>query len=107
MKLRQYGYALGISSAKEVNTTAPAIFAIAASHNSVVNMSAYQNAQTLASQAQEIVAQTKTLLPLNMAAATTSTIFKVANDLSQLKNTIETKSPYEVKSRERSIRISM
>ena len=66
MKLRQYGYALGISSAKEVNTTAPAIFAIAASHNSVVNMSAYQNAQTLASQAQEIVAQTKTLLPLNM-----------------------------------------
>jgi hypothetical protein len=93
MKLRQYGYALGISSAKEVNTTAPAIFAIAASHNSVVNMSAYQNAQTLASQAQEIVAQTKTLLPLNMTAATTSTIFKVANDLSLVEEYHRNKKP--------------
>ena len=92
--LRQYGYALGISSGKEGNTSAPAIFADAASHNSVVNMSAYQSAQALASQAQEMVTQTKTLLPSNKTSATTSIIFKVANDLSQLENTIETKSPY-------------
>ncbi len=92
--LIQYGYALGISSGKEGNTSAPAIFADAASHNSAVNMSAYQSAQALASQAQEMVTQTKTLLPSNKTSATTSIIFKVANDLSQLENTIETKSPY-------------
>lgn len=57
-------------------------------------MSAYQSAQALASQAQEMVTQTKTLLPSNKTSATTSIIFKVANDLSQLENTIETKSPY-------------
>jgi hypothetical protein len=93
--LRQYGYALGISSGKEGNTSAPAIFADAASHNSVVNMSAYQSAQALASQAQELVTQTKTFLPSNKTSATTSTVFKVANDLSQLKNIIEAKSPYD------------
>src|SRR5438876_5881381 len=57
-------------------------------------MSAYQSAQALASQAQEMVTQTKTLLPSNTTSATTSIIFKVANDLSQLENTIETKSPF-------------
>jgi hypothetical protein len=92
--LRQYGYAFGISGDKGGNTSAFANSAAAPSHNSVVNVSAYQSAQALASQAQDMVTQTKTL-PSNTTSATTSTILKVANDLSQLKNSIETKSPYD------------
>lgn len=92
--LRQYGYALGNSGDKVGNASAFANSADAPSYNSVVNMSAYQSAQALASQAQDMVTQTKTL-PSNTTSATTSTILKVANDLSQLKNTIETKSPYD------------
>jgi hypothetical protein len=111
--LRQYGYAFGISSANRgtsntgntgntgntsntsnTNSSASATPGAAQSRNTVLNMSAYQSAQTLASQAQGMLTETKSLLPTNATSATTSTIAKVANDLSQLKNAIDTKSPY-------------
>jgi hypothetical protein len=98
--LRQYGYAYGISSANRgnaiyINSDASATPGAAPSRNSVMNMSAYQSAQALASQAQGMLTETKALLPTNVTSATTSTIAKVANDLSQLKNAIDTKNPYE------------
>jgi hypothetical protein len=92
--LRQYGYAFGVSSGKAGNTSVHAISAVAASNNGVVNMSAYQSTQALASEAQDMLTQTKTLLPSNTTTNTTSTIPKVANELSQLKKSIDTKSPY-------------
>jgi hypothetical protein len=57
-------------------------------------MSAYQSAQALASQAQGMLTETKSLLPTNATSATTSTVAKAAIDLSQLKNAIDSKSPY-------------
>jgi hypothetical protein len=97
--LGQYGYAFGISSANRgnasnINSSASATPSAAPSRNTVLNMSAYQSAQALASQAQGMLTETKALLPTNVTSATTSTIAKVANDLSQLKNAIDTKSPY-------------
>ena len=97
--LRQYGYAFGISSANRgntsnINSSASAAPGAAPSRNTVLNMSAYQSAQALPSQAQGMLIQTKSLFPTNATSATTSTIAKVANDLSQLKNAIDTKSPY-------------
>jgi hypothetical protein len=97
--LRQYGYAFGISSANRgnatnINSSAFATPGVAPSRNIVLNMSAYQSAQALASQAQGMLTETKALLPTNVTSATTSTIAKVASDLSQLKNVIDTKSPY-------------
>ncbi|MGB6526739.1 MAG: hypothetical protein WBF33_01395 [Candidatus Nitrosopolaris sp.] len=89
--LRQYGYALGNSGDKAENASALANSAAAPSQNSVVNMSAYQSAQALASQAQGMVTQTKTLIPAN---TTSATIAKVVNDLSQLKNIFDTKCSY-------------
>ncbi|MFZ0893482.1 MAG: hypothetical protein WAZ77_03170 [Candidatus Nitrosopolaris sp.] len=97
--LRQYGYAFGISSANRgntsnINSSAFATPGAAPSRNTVLNMSAYQSAQALPSQAQGMLTQTKSLLPTNATSATPSTIAKVANDLSQLKNAIDTKRPY-------------
>ena len=97
--LRQYGYAFGISSAyggntSNTNISASATPGAAQSRNTVLNMSAYQSAQALASQAQGMLNETKSLLPTNATSATTSIIAKVANDLSQLKNAIDSKSPY-------------
>jgi hypothetical protein len=97
--LRQYGYAFGISSANRgnatnINSSAFATPGAAPSRNIVLNMSAYQSAQALASQAQGMLTETKALLPTNVTSTTTLTITKVANDLSQLKNIIDTKSPY-------------
>jgi hypothetical protein len=97
--LRQYGYAFGISSANRgntsnINSSASATPGAAPSRNIVLNMSAYQSAQALTSQAKGMLTETKALLPTHVTSATTSTIAKVANDLSQLKNVIDTKSPY-------------
>jgi len=97
--LRQYGYAFGISSAyrgntSNTNSSASATPGAAQSRNTVLNMSAFQSAQALASQAQGMLTETESLLPTNAISATTSTIAKVANDLSQLKNSIDSKSPY-------------
>jgi len=102
--LRQYGYAHGISVGKGANTSSNANAVSAAnSHNTIVNMSAYQSAQALASQAQTMISQIKTAVPANATNATssatttttTSAITRVDNDLSQLKNSIDVKSPYE------------
>jgi hypothetical protein len=102
--LRQYGYAHGISVGKGANTSSNANAVSAAnSHNTIVNMSAYQSAQALASQAQSMISQIKTAVPANAtnatssvtATITTSAITRVDNDLSQLKNSIDVKSPYE------------
>jgi hypothetical protein len=97
--LRQYGYAFGISSVYRGNTSntnsgASATPGAAQSRNTVLNMSAFQSAQALASQAQGMLTETESLLPTNATSATTSTIVKVPNDLSQLKNAIDSKSPY-------------
>jgi hypothetical protein len=97
--LRQHGYAFGISgtngcNAININTSASATPGAAPSRNTVLNLSAYQSAQALASQAQVMLTQTKSLLPTNATSATTLTIPKVANALPQLKNAIDTKSPY-------------
>ena len=101
--LRQYGYAHGISVGKGANTSSSNANAVSAanSHNTIVNMSAYQSAQVLASQAQSMISQIKTTVPANATSSvtttttTTSAITKVDNDLSQLKNSIDMKSPYE------------
>lgn len=95
--LRQYGYAFGISgssvgNASNINSSASPSPHTSASRNIVVNMSAYQSAQALVSEAQGMLTEAKALLPTNV---TSMTIAKVANDLMQLKNTIYTKSPYD------------
>jgi hypothetical protein len=97
--LRQYGYAFGISSsnggnASNLNSSASANSGASPSRNTVMNMSAYQNAQAFASAAPGMLTETKALLPKNVTSTTTLTIAKVADDLSQLKNTIDTRSPY-------------
>jgi hypothetical protein len=97
--LRQYGYAFGISSVNRgntsnINSSASATPGAAPNRNTFLNMSAFQSAQALASQAQGMLTETKSLLPTNATSATTSTIAKVANHLPQLKNAIDTKSPY-------------
>ena len=94
--LRQYGYAFAISGSNggNVNNTPPSP-STSASRNTVVNMSAYQSAQALASQAQHMFTEAKTLIPSNVTSTVTLTITKVANDLSQLKNAIDGKSPYD------------
>ncbi|PWU80277.1 MAG: hypothetical protein DLM72_12870 [Candidatus Nitrosopolaris wilkensis] len=95
--LRQYGYAFGISSANRgntnnINSSASATPGAAPSRSIVLNMSAYQSAQALTSQAKVML--TEALLSTHVTSATTSTIAKVANDLSQLKDVIDTRSPY-------------
>jgi hypothetical protein len=94
--LRQYGYAFGISgNASNINSTASPNPSTSASRNIVVNMSAYQSAQALVSEAQGMLTEAKAHLPTNVTSMTTLTIAKVANELLQLKNTIDTKSPYD------------
>jgi uncharacterized protein (DUF4415 family) len=99
--LRQYRYAFGISgsnggNASNINSSASANSGASPRGNTVVNMnmSAYQSAQALASQAQRMLTETKALPLTNVTSTTKLTITKIANDLSQLKNIIDTKSPY-------------
>ena len=89
--LRQYGYAYGIASAHQVknnSSTAP-------SSNNIVNMSAYQTAKSLTSQTQEMFTQAKSLVPSNATSTTKTAMANIATGLTQLKNLVDTKSPYE------------
>ena len=81
--LRQYGFAFGVSKGNS------------AAASSISNMSAFQSAQELASQSQSMLSQAKSLVPKNETSTMTTSISKVATDLTQLKNSIDTKSPYD------------
>lgn len=81
--LRQYGYAFGISKGNS------------AAVSSISNMSAFQSAQEVALQSQSMLSQAKSLVPKNETSTMTTSISKVATDLTQLKNSIDTKSPYD------------
>jgi hypothetical protein len=89
--LRQYGYSYGIANShqtKNNSSTNP-------SSTSIVNMSAYQTAKPLTSQAQDMFTQTKSLVPSNATSTTKTAMTNIASDLSQLKNLVDGKSPYE------------
>ena len=90
--LRQYSYAFGVANSKGGNNS---ISTNSATGNSVVNMSAYQSARALTSQAQQMFTQAKSLIPADATSSTKTTADKVAADLSQLKTTIDAKSPYD------------
>ncbi len=85
--LRQYGYSYGIHQAKTNSSTTPS--------SNIANMSAYQTAKSLTSQAQDMFTQTKTLLPSNATSTAKTALTKIASDLSELKNLVDSKSPYE------------
>ena len=89
--LRQYGYAYGITNSNQVknnSSTNP-------SSSNIGNMSAYQNAKSLTSQVQDMLTQTKSLLPSNATATTKTAMTNLAGSLSQLRNLVDAKSPYE------------
>jgi hypothetical protein len=67
----------------------------AAGHNTIVNMADYQSAQAISAKAQEMFNEAKQLIPANESSSTLSAITKVGNDLSMLKNDIDTKAPYD------------
>jgi hypothetical protein len=88
--LEHYGGAYGIEEEgggeEQGNTTA-------AGHNTIVNVAEYQSAQALASKAEEMFNEAKSLMSSN--ATSSSNIAKVGNDLSQLKSDIDAKKPYD------------
>jgi hypothetical protein len=83
--LRQYGYSYGIANSHEANP----------SSTSIVNMSAYQTAKSLTSQAQDMFTQAKSLVSSNATSTTKTAMTNIASDLSQLKNLVDGKSSYE------------
>src|SRR5919198_494705 len=82
--LEHYGGAYGIEEEgggeEQGNTTA-------AGHNTIVNVAEYQSAQALASKAEEMFNEAKSLMSSN-ATSSSNNIAKVENDLSQLKSDI-------------------
>jgi hypothetical protein len=89
--LEHYGGAYGIEEeggGEQENTTT------AAGHNTIVNVAEYQSAQALASKAEEMFNEAKSLISSN-AMSSSSNIAKVGNDLSQLKSDIDAKKPYD------------
>jgi hypothetical protein len=76
--LERYREAYGIEEGKT-----------AAGHNSIVNMANYQSAQAIAAKAQEMFNEAKQL------TSTSAAITKVGDDLTQFKNDIDTKTPYD------------
>jgi hypothetical protein len=87
--LEHYGGAYGIEEGgggEQGNTTT-------AGHNTIVNVAEYQSAQALASKAEEMFNEAKSLMSSN--ATSPSNIAKVGNDLSQLKSDIDAKKPYD------------
>jgi 6-pyruvoyl-tetrahydropterin synthase len=89
--LRQYGFAYGIANsagAKNNSQTNP-------SSSNILNMSAYQTAKALISQAQDMFTHTKSLVPSNATSTTNTALTKFASDLSQLKSLVDAKAPYE------------
>ncbi|MGA9152452.1 MAG: hypothetical protein WBZ36_17895 [Candidatus Nitrosopolaris sp.] len=94
--LRQYGYAFGVANVKggsSNNETAKS--SDPGSAATIMNMSAYQSAQALASQTQGMLFQAKSVVPANATSATKAAIATVATDLSQLKSTTDEKDPYD------------
>jgi hypothetical protein len=81
--LRQYGYAFGVANAK------------GGGQGTIINMSAYQSAQGLASQTHGMLIQAKSVIPANATSATKAAVAKLDVDLSQLKKTIDEKNPYD------------
>jgi hypothetical protein len=77
--LERYREAYGIEEGKS-----------AAGHNTIVNMADYQSAQAIAAKAQEMFNEAKQLASTSSAAIT-----KVGNDLTQFKNYINMKAPYD------------
>ena len=82
--LERYREAYGIEEGKST-----------AGHDNIVNMADYQSAQAIAAKAQEMFNEAKQLIPANELSSTSSAITKVGNDLSTLKNDIDTKVPYD------------
>ena len=60
-----------------------------AGHNTIVNMADYQSAKAIAAKAQEMFDEAKQL------TSTSAAITKVGDDLTQFKNYIDTKTPYD------------
>jgi len=89
--LRQYGYSYGIANsagAKNSSQTNP-------SSSNILNMSAYQTAKALTSQAQDMFTHTKSLVQSNATSTTKTALTKFASDLSQLRGLVDAKAPYE------------
>jgi hypothetical protein len=82
--LERYREAYGIEEGKST-----------AGHNSIVNMADYQSAQAIAAKAQEMFSEAKQLVPANESSSTLAAFTKVGNDLSMLKNEVNTKVPYD------------
>jgi hypothetical protein len=94
--LRQYGYAFGLANVKGGSTdNETAKSSDPGSTATIMNMSAYQSAQALASQTQGMLFKAKSVVPANATSATKAAIAKLATDLSQLKSIIDEKDPYD------------
>jgi hypothetical protein len=76
--LERYREAYGIEEGKS-----------AAGHNTIVNMADYQSAQAIAAKIQEMFNEAKQL------TSTSAAITKVGDDLTQFKNYIDSKTPYD------------
>ncbi|MFL6378429.1 MAG: hypothetical protein ACJ72R_13340, partial [Nitrososphaeraceae archaeon] len=77
--LERYREAYGIEEGKST-----------AGHNTIVNIADYQSAQAIAAKAQEMFNEAKQITSTSSAAIT-----KVGNDLTQFKNDIDMKTPYD------------
>lgn len=93
--LRQYSYAFGVANASGASKNTTTKSGDPISSNTVMNMSAYQSAKALVSQAEKMLSQAKSVIPANATATTKAAIVKLATDLSQLKSSIDAKNPYE------------
>lgn len=93
--LRQYSYAFGVANASGASKNTTAKSGDPSSSSNIMNMSAYQSAKALSSQAETMLSQAKSVIPANATATTKTTIVKLATDLSQLKSSIDAKDPYE------------
>ena len=94
--LEHYRGAYGIKEEEEGGEQGNATTATAG-HNTIVNVAEYQSAQALASKAQEMFNEAKSLMSSNVmsSSSSSSNIAKVENDLSQLKSDIDAKKPYD------------
>jgi hypothetical protein len=93
--LRQYSHAFGIANASGASKNTTAKSGDPSNSSTVMNMSAYQSAKALASQAEKMLSQAKSIIPANATATTKAAIVKLTTDISQLKSSIDAKDPYE------------
>jgi uncharacterized protein (DUF4415 family) len=93
--LRQYSHAFGVANASGTSKNTTAKSGDPSNANTVMNMSAYQSAKALASQAEKMLSQAKSIIPTNATATTKAAIVKLTTDISQLKSSIDAKDPYE------------